>query len=267
MPKKQAKESMSKVDLDLVDRPAKIARLQIDQGEIDDLAKSLAEVKQLQPVKLARKGDRYEIIFGDRRCLAARKLGWHTINAIVVTATDEQIVAERAAENLGRVDLSPIEEAIQYQEMKEVQNINVLRISRVAGKSEGQILTSLKLLNMPKEFIDAIHAKQVSPTVARELFTIPSEDRRSYYLEIAIAHGITQVIAKQWAQECKDALRVKAAGAGEGGGIQDPYESQPVYITCSLCGVPEDVMQAKSVQMCSTCFKQLHKMIDDASKS
>ena len=113
----KSNENLS-VELDrIIIRPGNVRR---ELDDVDHLATSMSQVGQLQPIGVVfskTKPGSYELIFGHRRLAAAKKLGWPTLAAQLL---DENAALEsRAAENLQRVDLDPIERAEAVWQMVE----------------------------------------------------------------------------------------------------------------------------------------------------
>lgn len=108
------------VSMDLIDAAPNNHRgnAQPDDDSARELAASLASIGLKQPIRLLRHGTRYQVVFGHRRLQAARILGWDTIPAFIADSIDiSDAVLERAAENLQRRDLNPIEEAVAVAEL------------------------------------------------------------------------------------------------------------------------------------------------------
>ncbi len=95
------------------DQPRKI----FDQESLKELAGSLAEHGVLQPVLVREKGDKYEIIAGERRWRAAQIAGLQSVPAIIRQLDDSQAGELSLIENLQREDLTAVEEAQAYRQM------------------------------------------------------------------------------------------------------------------------------------------------------
>ncbi|GAJ23087.1 unnamed protein product, partial [marine sediment metagenome] len=134
------------------------------------------------------------IVFGDRRYLACKKLGMTKIKAAIVDATDEEIAIDRTVENIQRIDLTPLEEALQYQAMIEKLGMKVEDIERMTGKEIRTVYRKLALLKYPEAVKGAVHSGKVSLTVAEVLMTCTDEAHRDYLFETAIENGITVAI-------------------------------------------------------------------------
>lgn len=249
------------VGLDLIDRPEDLARLEIQQAEIEGLAESIRERGLQQPIKLARRDKRFMIIFGDRRFLACKLLEAKTIKAMVVDASDQDIAIDRAIENIQRVDLSPVEEGLQYQGMIEKVGMTLVQISRKVGKKEGTIKRRLDLLKFPKHFIDAVHSGKINLTVAEELMSCGDAAHRDYLLEMAIEHGVKTTVARLWVQDWRKRVTSRREVNEEGGGAQELKFEKKHYIACGLCDEPVDVTKVKTITICPECLNQLYDML------
>ncbi len=86
-------------------------RGQFDEETIAALADSIREVGLLQPILVRPAGDAYELIAGERRWRAARRVGLQTIPALVRETDDNTALEQALVENLQREELNPLEEA------------------------------------------------------------------------------------------------------------------------------------------------------------
>lgn len=253
------------IALDLIDRPNEVARIEIDDSAIGELADSIRERGLQNPIKVARRDDRFVIIFGDRRFLAFELLGEKTIEATVVEASEADILIDRAIENIQRVDLTPVEEALQYGAMVEKGGMSIEEIARKVGKKPGSIERRLSILRWPPEFRSAVHKKMVSMTVAEELLNCGDKGKRSYFLEMAIEHGITAAVARMWVEDWRKSLAppgpVNVEGRGEGVlGFE-----RKVFVGCDLCESPTEYKDLKHVNVCSECLKELNRILSQGS--
>ena len=238
--------------MELIDRPESLARLAVEESEIESLADSIRERGLQQPIKLARKGERFTIVFGDRRFLAYQVLERKTIEATVVDATDQEIAIDRAIENLQRVDLTPVEQALQYRDMMEELGMKLVQVARKVGKKEGTIKRRLDLLKYPNNFKSAVHRGQMSLTVAEELMACGDP---------AVEHGITAAIARMWVQDWRKSVAPRPGVDSGGGGAEPLGFDKKHYIACGLCEEPVDITKLKSISICPACLEQLYDML------
>jgi len=108
------------VALDLIQPHPRQPRLDFDRESIDRLAESLKDpdVGLLQRILVRPKGERFELLAGERRCRAARLASWTTIPAIVRLVDDKTALKILLVENLEREPLCPIEQAYVLSELR-----------------------------------------------------------------------------------------------------------------------------------------------------
>ena len=249
-------------DVLLVDivEPKGIVRMDISPDYIKELAQSISEMGLLQPILLASGDDKYEIVAGHCRYLAHKLLGLSTIRAMIRKMSPEDIGLARATENIARLDLTPIEEAATYKNLIEEYGMTLEKVSQKMGKTPGTIRRRMDLLRMPPILQKAVHSKQISMTVAEELWPISDEAQLDYYLIFAIENGCTKEVARQWAKDWKDSCR-RAGSAGEGTGfiplaINEP---RPHYFPCDICHEPVELNETQIMRVCKGCGSAIKK--------
>ena len=258
---KRLSPTIKDLSLDLIDEPKGIIRMDIDPQGIDELAQSISEIDLLQPIMVAVDGDRYEVVFGHRRYLASKKLGLSTIKAIIRTMTQEEIGIARATENISRADLTPLEEAATYKSLLDEYSLSLEQVARKMGKSAGTIKRRMDLLKMPPQLQKAVHSKQVSISVAEQLWTISDLTDLDYYLTFAVDGGCTKEVANSWAKEWRDKKRRQKNPGVEGGQDRAPTEPRPVYVSCDLCAGPMELGLETVLRLCPDCMKIIKQNI------
>ncbi len=128
---------------------SKQPREHFDEESLAALAESIREVGVLQPVLVRAGGDGFELIAGERRWRAARRIGLQTIPAIVRTADDASMLQQAIIENVQREELNPLEEAAAYQQLIEDFSLTHDDVAVRVGKSRATITNTLRLLQLP----------------------------------------------------------------------------------------------------------------------
>ncbi len=124
-------------------------REHFDEETLASLAESIQEVGVLQPVLVRAAGEGYELIAGERRWRAARRIGLQTIPAIVRVADDAAMLQQAIVENVQREQLNPLEEAAAYQQLIEDFSFTHDEVATRVGKSRATITNTLRLLQLP----------------------------------------------------------------------------------------------------------------------
>jgi len=148
-------------------------RDQFDEESQGALADSIREVGVLQPVLVRPSGDGYELIAGERRWRAARRVGLQTIPALVRETEDSAALEQALVENLQREELNPLEEAGAYQQLIEDFGLTHEQIAARAGRSRAAVSNTLRLLALPPAIQKMVREKQIQMGHARALLGTP----------------------------------------------------------------------------------------------
>jgi len=259
---KKVKEAFEReIELSLIDRPTRISRFEIPEMEIAELSESIKERGLLQAITVCKKGGRFEVVFGDRRFLAHKKLGLEKIRCCVKKYTAEDIAIDRATENGQRANLSPLEQAAEYQNLHVTHNMSWDKIGKMLGISGGVVLRRTRVLQMHERIQDALHKKQINLGVSEELHRCPDESRKIYLLDMCIEHGVTTAVARGWVNDVVADLRRAVSdteGVGEEIGV---YETEIIFKGCGLCHEPVDIMKMRQIAACPSCHEAIMKII------
>jgi len=245
------------VELSKIDRPSDMLRMEIDEKEIDGLSKSILHQGLLHPILLKKRGERFEIVAGDRRFLAHKLLRKKTILARVVDITSKAVSLARALENVGRRDLSPFEEGMAYLSLYEKHKLSLDMIAEQMGKSVGLIKRRIDITQMPEDFQKAIHKKLVPLSVAEEIMLCPDAGHRVYLLEMAVDHGVTRDVARMWVSDFKKDLRTRSTAGADGGLHRSVMTAEVIYKACAVCREATDIQKMEQVGMCTGCLQRI----------
>ena len=259
---KTSRVTVKEVALDLIDEPHGRIRLEVDPESIADLAANIAEVGLLQPIIIRRNKERFEIVAGHRRYLAFQLLKKNRIPAIVRDLDDVACALARASENLGRVDLSPIEEAAIYSELRDEHKLTIDEIGGRMGKTLGVVKRRLDLMKMPDCLQKAIHYKGVNCSVAEELWSLGDLAKIEYFLVFAVEHGATKAVVRGWVQDEKKKMRTKDNAGEEGDSLANPMQTRPVYVACDLCLGSMEIGTETVIRACGVCTKAIKKAVE-----
>jgi ParB family chromosome partitioning protein len=130
-------------------------RRHFDEPRLDELAASLRQHGQLQPIRVRwdTKATIYRIVAGERRWRAAKKAGLLTLEAIILddSTTLEAIRIEQVVENLQRDDLTKSDTARAYRSLMDSWGITARELAGRLGVSESTISRGLAVLKLPEE--------------------------------------------------------------------------------------------------------------------
>jgi ParB family transcriptional regulator, chromosome partitioning protein len=147
-----------------------------DQEKISELAQSIKTYSLLQPVILRRRENSYQIVAGERRCLACKTLGWTSIPAVVRDLSDSAMATIALIENLQRENLHFLEEAAGYQKLLEEFSLTQEVLAQRLGKSQSTIANKIRLLKLPSSVREKVLSGEVTERHARALLRLPDEN-------------------------------------------------------------------------------------------
>tara|TARA_B110001452_G_scaffold202015_1_gene172069 strand:+ start:69 stop:911 length:843 start_codon:yes stop_codon:yes gene_type:complete len=141
-----------------------------DEKNLDELKDSIKERGIIQPI-IVRKSDdeKFEIIAGERRWLAAQKAGLHEVPVVITEADDLKSLEFAIVENVQRDDLNVIEEALGYKRLIDEFSYDQEKVAKFIGKSRSHITNCLRLLSLPEEILKLIETKKLTPGHAKIL--------------------------------------------------------------------------------------------------
>lgn len=134
------------------------------EENLAELVDSIRARGIFQPLIVRRspQGSGFELIAGERRWRAARKLNLTKVPAIVRAATDQQVLELALIENLQRAELDPVEEADGYATLIETFGLKQEEVAERVGKSRATVANALRLRALPNEVRDLLRSKQIS---------------------------------------------------------------------------------------------------------
>ena len=147
-------------------------RKSFDKESFEELTNSIRERGIIQPIIVRQSDDqtnKYEIVAGERRWLAAQNAGLHEVPVVVIQADSLKSLEFAIVENVQRHDLNPIEEAKGYQRLIDEFNYDQEKVSKFIGKSRAHVTNCLRLLTLPKEVITLIEEEKLTQGHAKIL--------------------------------------------------------------------------------------------------
>jgi len=152
-------------------------RKDFDEGALDELAASVAQLGIIQPLTVRALGDgHYELISGERRLRASRRAGLKRVPAYVREADTEAMLEMAIVENVQREDLNPVEVALGYQRLMEEVGLTQEDVAEKVGKSRPTIANALRLLKLPPRVQASLREGSLSSGHARALVGVEDED-------------------------------------------------------------------------------------------
>ena len=207
-------ERVASIKIALIDPNPFQPRASFTEQEIYELAQSIEANGLIQPIRVMpsrTETGRYWIVTGERRLRAHQLLGLKKIAALVSPLLTDQQLAELALiENVQRVNLNPIEEAIAYDSLIVVFGYTQLQISTRVSKDQSMISRSLQLLTAPLLAQEACRAGLIEASKVLHMRGL-SEAEAQYLIDQITLEGMTREAVKDYVQAAKADKQRKAS--------------------------------------------------------
>ena len=177
--------------LSLIDPNPKQPRTVFNEDQLAELTASIKEVGVLQPPVVRKKGDRYELIMGERRTRAAKLAGLTTIPVIIRQTPDNELLREALLENIHRSELNALEEAAAYNQLLSDFGYTHDQLAAKLGRSRPLISNTLRLLNLPPSVQRRVAAGTLSAGHARALLAITNPQEIERIAQRIINEGLS----------------------------------------------------------------------------
>jgi ParB family transcriptional regulator, chromosome partitioning protein len=158
-------------------------RTVFDDEKIEELSRTIHTHGIIQPIVVRQFDGKYEIIAGERRFRAMKKLGWDEAPAIIKNYSDTETASVALIENLQREELSPIEEAIAYGKLLELHNLTQEALAQRLGKGQSTVANKLRLLKLPQPIQESLLNKEITERHARALIPLKDPEKQVLLLQ------------------------------------------------------------------------------------
>jgi ParB family chromosome partitioning protein len=184
------------IPLDHIERNPFQTRTRFDDSKLAELAASIAATGVVQPILVRPLSSqdgitRYQLIAGERRWLASRRVGKSTIPAIVRQVSDEQTLEITIVENLQRADLNPMEQARAYQRLSQQFKLTQEQMATRTGKERASVANFLRLLRLPEPVQQKVESGDLSFGHARTLLALDTAEAMSLAAQKVIALSLS----------------------------------------------------------------------------
>jgi ParB family chromosome partitioning protein len=163
-----------------------------DDDKIDELAESININGLLQPITVRKKNNLFEIVYGERRFRAYKKLKKEKIKAIIKTDIEDIKMLEYAIiENIQRSNLNPIEEANAIQLLIDKFNLTQEKVSTLVGKQRSTITNTLRLLKLPQIVKEGLSDEKITTSHAKILLSLEDENKQIFLYNLIVENDLS----------------------------------------------------------------------------
>lgn len=189
-------------------------RKYFDEESIDELAKSIKNYGIIQPLSVRKMStDRFELVAGERRLRAAKKIGLQEVPVIIIDITDREAAVIALLENLQREDLNYIEEAEAYFNLIQDHYYTQEKLAECIGKKQSTIANKLRLLKLSPEIREILLENNLTERHARALLKLSDVEIQKKILKQVVDESLNvrrteELVEKEILKMCKKEVAV-----------------------------------------------------------
>jgi len=163
----------------------------VNDTDLVELANSLREHGLVQPIVVRAHGDRYQLIAGQRRLFAARRLGWGKVPVRVLEVDDRQMSEIAIVENLQRRDLDPLEKAASFKHYLAAWGGTQDELAKRLSIDRSTVANLIRLLELPETVQKRLRSGAISMGHARALLPLGDEEEQARLADRIAADGLS----------------------------------------------------------------------------
>jgi ParB family chromosome partitioning protein len=203
-----SEERIQKLAINSIEADPDQPRRHFDEVALEELASSIRVHGILLPLVVRPTGNnKYQIVAGERRWRAAKLAGLKTIPALVRSLKELEQIEIALVENVQRVDLSPLEQAVSLARLHEQFSVPYDAIAKRLGKAVSTVNNMVRLLQLPEAAQKALTSKQISEGHARTILALKDQAKHQVaLLESIIAHDWSVRQAERYVSSLKQGV-------------------------------------------------------------
>ena len=188
------------VPLDMIIASPLQPRIQFVESPLDDLMESIRQHGIIQPLIVRPVNGKLELIAGERRWRASRKLGLATVPVIEREASDRDVLEMALIENLQREDLNPMEEAAGYVRLADEFSLKQDEIAARVGKSRASVANAMRLLGLHSDVQMLVAQARLTVGHAKAILAIKDQNSQLLVADQIIRRFLTVRATEKLAQ-------------------------------------------------------------------
>ncbi|OYD07924.1 nucleoid occlusion protein [Paludifilum halophilum] len=183
MVEKEENDEVKQLSADMIRPSPYQPRTIFDDERIDELCRTIRIHGVIQPIMVRHVHGGYELIAGERRLRAVKKLGMKSIPAVVREMSDTEAASASLIENLQREGLTAIEEAMAYHKLIELHGLTQESLAQRLGKGQSTVANKLRLLYLPEDVQKALLNRVITERHARALLGLKDQELQKKLLK------------------------------------------------------------------------------------
>ena len=210
-----------RIPVDLIEPNPYQPRMSFATEAMQELSESIRTFGLIQPITVRRKGDKYQIISGERRYRASIMAGMDMIPAYLRDASEQGMLEMAIVENIQRENLDPIEVAMSYQRLMEECRLTQEQMADRVGKKRASVANQLRLLKLPAKVQHDLKVGLVSVGHAKVLLGVEDPSVQEMLCDLIVKNGLS---VRQLEDKVKDLGKETVAKKKD-----EPQELPPMY--------------------------------------
>ncbi|MCX6635505.1 MAG: ParB/RepB/Spo0J family partition protein [Acidobacteria bacterium] len=211
-------DSITNLGIDSIDPNPMQPRSVFHQERLQELAQSIRINGIIQPLVARRRGERFQLVAGERRWRAAKLAGLSEVPVVVREFADDKLLEVTLIENIQREDLNAIEIAHALEGLHKELGLTHEEIARRTGKDRTTVTNMLRLLRLPGDVQALIAEHRLSMGHARAILGLPTPELQRQAAEKVTAQGLSVRQAERLVNRMTETREPKSADEVE----QDP---------------------------------------------
>jgi ParB/RepB/Spo0J family partition protein len=247
------------IPLALIDEPQLPSRTEMDETKMEQLVAAIRSDGFLSVVNVVQRGERYEVVAGHRRTIAARRAGLVALPCYIHQPDSPSLKRVQHTENARREELSVTDEAIWFQQLLDEQpGDGTDGVCALVGETRAYVEGRLALLQGCMRVFEALSHGEISIGVAQQLNKCTEDAHRYMLLDTAIRSGAKVGVVAQWVSDWRT-IHAPAAGITPNGPPITPGPAPIVndYFRCRVCGEKDNPGNMQPVQVHDYCLQPL----------
>ena len=189
--KPQDTSDVLRIPVDLIEPNPYQPRMNFDGEALQELASSIRTLGLIQPITVRRKGEKYQIISGERRYRASLIAGMDMIPAYIRDASEQGMLEMAIVENIQRENLDPIEVAMSYQRLMEECQLTQEQMADRVGKKRASVANQLRLLKLPAKVQHDLKVGLLSVGHAKVLLAVEDPAAQEALCDLIVKNGLS----------------------------------------------------------------------------
>jgi len=190
-PPGEPKPAVLRVPVDAIQPNPLQPRNTFQPEKLQELAQSIQANGIIQPLVVLRKGDRYQLVAGERRWRAAKLAGLTEVPVVVQDFADDRLLEITLIENIQREDLNPIEVAQAFDRLIRQLGLSHEDLGKRTGKDRTTITNILRLLRLPEPVQLLLAEHRLSMGHARAVLGLPTPELQIEVAQKAVDEGLS----------------------------------------------------------------------------